>query len=135
MTEIDLCSLCAMQPKTIMHTLRNCVFTTTIWKSVILSQLQSQFFSLSFHDWLSWNLHDKGYLNKADLDWQTLFVIVCWFIWKSRNEVVFSASHRSTQAIVDMSFACARSYFDYAPKLKLASGRDMFSRWKAPTFG
>lgn len=87
------------------------------------------------HDWLIWNIQDTSCLNRADLEWQTLFVVLCWFIWKSRNETIFSNNHKSYQQVVDMGFLWARSYHDYDKKMKSLSGRNILSGWKSQSMG
>lgn len=80
MTEDATCPLCASSIESIVHALHNCSFASNIWKTVLPTQVHSLFFSFSFHDWLYWNLQDKGGLNTNEVEWQSLFMILCWLI-------------------------------------------------------
>lgn len=89
MTIDDSCPLCLTNEETTMHALKDCTFASGIWRRVVLIQVHNTFFTLSFHAWLTWSVQDNGNLNKEDMEWQTVFVCLCWLIWKARNEVIF----------------------------------------------
>ncbi|KAH1091210.1 hypothetical protein J1N35_018467 [Gossypium stocksii] len=40
-------------------------------------------------DWLLWNMQNKGNYGNNDVEWQTIFPIMCWLLWKSRNDFFF----------------------------------------------
>lgn len=80
MTEDDSCPLCLLDIETILHALRDCTFARNIWRSVIPPQVHNTFFTLSFHAWLTWNMQDKGNLNRNNMEWKTLFFILYWLI-------------------------------------------------------
>ncbi|KAK5785432.1 hypothetical protein PVK06_040016 [Gossypium arboreum] len=61
---------------------------------------------------------DKGNLHYEEIEWQTLFVILCWLLWKNRNECVFFNSHSSIGAIVDTGYMWAKSYRDLDVQMK-----------------
>lgn len=56
MIEDDIFPLCATSLEFLAHALRDCSFASNIWKPAPNSGTLSLFFSLSFHDWLNWNL-------------------------------------------------------------------------------
>lgn len=44
--------------------------------------------ALSFVEWLEINL--KGSVSSYFKDWRVVFTITMWWIWKWRNELIFS---------------------------------------------
>lgn len=76
------------------------------------------FFSLPMKDWIIWNLQDKGNFTSDVVEWQSLFGMLCWQLWKNRNEAVFSNGNRSLHAIVDSGRIWARSYRDLDMRIR-----------------
>lgn len=72
-------------------------------------------------------MKNLGNYGNNDTVWQTLFLIICWLIWKDRNLFVFSKSHSCVQAIKDTSYSWARSYAKPALKLVQPSPMRMVS--------
>lgn len=83
----------------------------------------------------TWNLQDKGCFNCVDMEWQTLFAICCWLIWKSRNESIFSNSHRNAQTIISMSHIWTMSYLEFDNKMKVHPSTNLHSKWSPPNTG
>ncbi|KAK5812893.1 hypothetical protein PVK06_028337 [Gossypium arboreum] len=69
------------------------------------------------------------------MEWQTLFVILCWLLWKSRNECVFSNSHKNIGAIVDTGYMWAKSYRDLDVQMKSFGILRSLSSWTPPVTG
>lgn len=117
MTNDVTCPLCANKLESAVHALRDCSLASSIWRNVIPNKVHNLFFSLSFHDWLTWNVQDKGHFRFVDMEWSTLFSILCWLIWKAKNEVIFSNSHRNSQAVIATGCAWAKSYHEFDHKI------------------
>ncbi|KAK5802614.1 hypothetical protein PVK06_030221 [Gossypium arboreum] len=49
-------------------------------------------------------------------DWKALFSIVTWFIWKNRNEFIFTSASRSSHELITLTFAWTKSC-GYSTKL------------------
>lgn len=60
-----------------------------IGSSFLHPEKWSHFFSLGLNDWLLFNLTENC-SGVAGYDWQLLFAIGIWMIWKDRNKLVFS---------------------------------------------
>ncbi|KAH1106626.1 hypothetical protein J1N35_010394 [Gossypium stocksii] len=90
---------------------------------------------LRLYGMVSWNLQDKGNLHCEGMEWQTLFVILCWLLWKSRNECVFSNSHKNIGAIVDTDYMWARSYRDLDVQMKSLGTMRSLSSWIPSVIG
>lgn len=76
---------------------------------------------MSLNDWLKWNLTNQGGFNRKDVDWETLFSILSWLLWKTRNSFIFSRRHSSMQEAVDMGVSWARSCTSSNPAQILAA--------------
>ncbi|CAN1726177.1 Putative ribonuclease H protein At1g65750 [Linum perenne] len=83
MTDDASCSLCHGVDETIGHVLRDCRFAKEVWN-------QMQDFDCSEREWRAdsstWMSTHLGSATKLQ------FGTICWYLWKSRNERVFSAS-------------------------------------------
>lgn len=71
--------------ETIIHTLRDCNRAATIWN--YLGCANDQTFHMA--DPLSW------FKSHALKDNGSMFVITCWFVWRARNEEVFSDTSKA----------------------------------------
>lgn len=122
-------------PDTAMHAFRDYPFVINVWHAILPRHAQDSFFSLSFKEWIIWNLCDKINLSSDGITWHTLFAIVCWLLWKTRNSFVFSKSHRCIQTIIDTSLVWAKSYGRIDMKMVLEGTRRSHSKWTAPEMG
>lgn len=68
MMKNDMCLVCGIGLETINHAMRDCTFTSSIWRRVVPRQVSSSFFSLPFHEWILWNLNDNGKLGRGDME-------------------------------------------------------------------
>lgn len=74
------CQRCGAPQETLLHALRECPKAQGVWSSYNFTQ-QQNFHSDDYKLWLR---------HHASSDDGALFFIICWFIWRSRNEEVFS---------------------------------------------
>lgn len=87
--------LCNVGLQTGIHTFCDCTIAKAIRQIVVPRHDQLIFFSLPLKDWVVWNLQDKGSLNCGEVEWKTLFGVLCWQLWKNRNATLFSNSNRN----------------------------------------
>ncbi|CAN1811457.1 Putative ribonuclease H protein At1g65750 [Linum perenne] len=80
LTVNNLCPRCNAQDESVSHVLRDCQYAVDVWKSLELQAICSNQNPLCA--WLADGMkHQQG----------MLFGIGCWYLWKARNEWVFSA--------------------------------------------
>lgn len=75
------CHRCGAMHETIIHTLRDCPHAKRIWNSVGYMTPHSFFGPHDSRGWLK--AHAQGGNGQ-------LFVLICWFVWRSRNAEAFS---------------------------------------------
>lgn len=85
---LTTCSTCHLGDETQMCVLHDCVFTTHIWLQVLLSSNITNFFELDGKDQVFQNLNTPHLSLQGD-DWQTTYMVTCWFLWQRRNKVIF----------------------------------------------
>lgn len=85
----NLCPRCLDCPETIMHVLRDCDDVREFWLNKLNPDVISKFFSLGLHPWLVWNLTDSN-IGVSTINWQTVFGVTGYELWKDRNSLVFS---------------------------------------------
>lgn len=96
MTTSDGCWLCHNAREDIDHVLRRCTAADEVWR-MMLPKWHSETRNLSFQDWLDRGLTTKGNGFSPQND-NTLFAVSLWWIWRWRNEAVFSNSFHTLQS-------------------------------------
>jgi hypothetical protein len=79
----NMCFLCHNNSETISHIFLDCPFTKSIWHKIFLVlNLKKMWTGTNLHDFLeNWSLQDFTLPH--------LPVIVCWFVWLTRNRAIF----------------------------------------------
>ncbi|CAN0858235.1 Putative ribonuclease H protein At1g65750 [Linum grandiflorum] len=75
------CPLCDQAEETATHILRNCSIARCIWNQVLGSQLTFYFCQQPLDVWMLHGVSNDNY--------KLEFGIICWLLWKHRNEFVF----------------------------------------------
>ncbi|CAN1165454.1 Putative ribonuclease H protein At1g65750 [Linum perenne] len=81
LTENSICPRCNLFDETVSHILRECHYAIDVWNNLGLHEFCSTQNNLC--SWLS-----EGMKHQKSL----IFGIGCWYLWKARNEWVFSAN-------------------------------------------
>ncbi|XP_054790038.1 uncharacterized protein LOC129295539 [Prosopis cineraria] len=99
MSADNICSWCNSTVESSLHVLRDCTDTGQLWGSVINTRYQRDFFNLrTIDDWISWNLKQG---KKLEFQMNNgLFMVLCWNIWKRRNERIFEGKSRFNECII-----------------------------------
>lgn len=80
-------SRCSNGTEDLIHLIRDCVGTSEVWKNLIPSPLHSKFSSTSLQNWLELNLWGQEFSHVSH-NWPEKWSIICWWLWKWRNEEV-----------------------------------------------
>ncbi|CAL0306044.1 unnamed protein product [Lupinus luteus] len=81
------CPRCGLE-ESILHSLRDCVFSRYVWMALSHSVSSSSFFNCSLEEWISSNLLNSS-LAVGNVHWSLIFGIVVDAIWRCRNRLVF----------------------------------------------
>lgn len=99
MSANNICSWCNGAVESSLHVLRDCTDTGQLWGFVINTRYQWDFFNLrTIDDWISWNLK-QGKKPEFQMN-NGLFMVLCWNIWKRRNERIFEGKSRFNECII-----------------------------------
>ncbi|CAJ2669285.1 unnamed protein product [Trifolium pratense] len=129
------CPSCGNDDETIIHVLRDCIHATQIWIRLVASNHITNFFSLSLscRDWIFDNI--SGAHNK---DWQTIFMVTCWYLWMWRNKSIFEEGFRRPSNPTHVIFKmvteidrCKQAHVNGRPQQK----DTIFIGWKQPQEG
>ncbi|CAN1833322.1 Putative ribonuclease H protein At1g65750 [Linum perenne] len=107
MATSDSCELCHLSPESIVHVLRDCNFAREVWRLVGGFDLSTAGWGGSAADWLKHGLTSEH---------STRFGIVCWLLWKARNERIFAGSNELAPVV-------ARRTHNWVVMVNEASGR------------
>ncbi|CAN1121625.1 Putative ribonuclease H protein At1g65750 [Linum perenne] len=85
-----ICNWCGSDAETVEHVLRDCEFANSTWRAVGGFDLTGLDWKLAIKDWFMSLLADNRGLR---------FGVVCWFLWRARNERLFAGSVEGANAI------------------------------------
>lgn len=92
MTDDIGCVVCGGLQETINHVLRDCDFAYAVWLKFLFTDQVRVFFELSYNDWLIANLEGKFRFNTCAGDFDVMFAMFVWLLWKNRNNNVFQGT-------------------------------------------
>lgn len=88
-----MCHVCYNDNESIYHALVDCPFVTQCWRTSFPDILMGQF--NYFSDWLQQNFH------RTSSDIRVGIVVLCWAIWRARNELVWNQKHTQVHVLVN----------------------------------
>ncbi|MBA0871041.1 hypothetical protein Goshw_020529 [Gossypium schwendimanii] len=97
------CLLCGNSVESIIHVLRDCSKARGLWKQIIPKSISMQFFSVMLLDWIPLNLMNEFDLAYTEVEWQSLFGIICWNLLKQRNLWIFQGEDVDLRHILHSS--------------------------------
>ena len=105
----DTCALCNQSPGTIEHLLVTCSFSRDIWFKSLrrlgweASTPTAQSGSLA--DW--WNIERKSIPKDGRTCFDSLIVLICWLLWKERNDRTFDRRVGTIQDVLWLRMSLA----------------------------
>ncbi|KAK5810379.1 hypothetical protein PVK06_025691 [Gossypium arboreum] len=90
------------------HLVAEC-FARAVWVKLVPNSLHGAFFSGELSFWLTNKIPNVTHVSLLNVQWEVLFAIVCWRLWKQQNAVVFQQKHRSTEDFVASCWSWAAS--------------------------
>jgi len=98
----DKCHLCDQEEESAQHLLVSCVFARDIWFQVLSmigwQQLTPDQNAIVFQDW--WGEAESRVDKQQRKGFNSLVILVAWWLWKHRNECVFDSVSPSCQRII-----------------------------------
>ena len=90
------CQVCNIADESSLHLIRDCHFAISVWERIIIDEQSIWFFStdMSLSDWLFRNLVEQKH-HKFPMDWNIVFGVTIWFLWKRRNRFVLGDDSQS----------------------------------------
>ncbi|KAK5771611.1 hypothetical protein PVK06_047836 [Gossypium arboreum] len=104
------CLLCGNGLKDALHTIRDCPAAREVWRQVVSIRHSNNLFSGDLHEWLATNLHYSSKLIMGEVKWSSLFSLLAWRIWKTRNLFIFQDLAWNLVEIVTVSYSWAKQY-------------------------
>ena len=98
----DSCVLCAQLPETIDHLLTSCPFSREVWFKVLQKvgweMVAPSMHTYSFASW--WAAARKQLPKTSRCGFDSFVILVCWLLWKERNERTFDHRVRTVHDVV-----------------------------------
>ncbi|KAF7806607.1 putative ribonuclease H protein At1g65750 family [Senna tora] len=134
----DQCSKCPLVTETTLHAIRDCSLAKPIWMRLVRSECWVEFFGLRLEEWFDLNFQKS--FGKPGSDWELIFGLTTWMIWKRRNEFIFSNTQMRDedclQIICHQVDLCKGAWEIYKKGRKeKPQKRDKFIRWEPPDTG
>ncbi|CAL1384036.1 unnamed protein product [Linum trigynum] len=96
----DKCPICKHTAETNVHCLRDCTPTRKIWEDLVPPHEHNTFFAADHTSWFQMNLN-MGDSGERHEDWPSFFALVCWYIWKYRNEYIFQGKKLADSSFIN----------------------------------
>ncbi|XP_061358638.1 uncharacterized protein LOC133302833 [Gastrolobium bilobum] len=93
------CRICQGAVEDCTHLFRDCCWSRQIWQICFSWVDISAFWSGEFQYWIERNLNRK----KHNKEWRRLFGVICWLIWKERNNMIFNDVWKSPMELVNQA--------------------------------
>ncbi|KAE8732108.1 hypothetical protein F3Y22_tig00002237pilonHSYRG00293 [Hibiscus syriacus] len=81
LTDDPLCQICVSVNETLLHVLRDCKQTASLWQLIIRQQQLQDFFTLGTNEWLMMNLDSNRLFAGSKIPWKTLFASLACKNW------------------------------------------------------
>ncbi|CAN1853551.1 Putative ribonuclease H protein At1g65750 [Linum perenne] len=109
MTSTAACEHCLHTSESVVHVLRDCTFATEVWRSIGEFDTSTDLWDGNCIEWLCHGLKSEKSL---------LFAIVCWMLWRARNERIFSNSAVPALGIAHRSFSWVKMVREAATRTR-----------------
>ncbi|CAN1142382.1 Putative ribonuclease H protein At1g65750 [Linum perenne] len=109
MTSTAACEHCLHTSESVVHVLRDCTFATEVWRSIGEFDTSTDLWDGNCIEWLCHGLKSEKSL---------LFAIVCWMLWRARNEKFFSNSAVPALGIAHRSFSWVKMVREAATRTR-----------------
>lgn len=106
-----------------------------IWQRVLPRTGWNCFFSLPVERWVLWDLENEGRFDVLGGQRDKAFGIICWFIWKNRNETIFTNNHRPVEEIISTAIAWTKSLQVGSSNKRWATTAMSRNMWQKPLEG
>uniref|UniRef100_A0A251TGE5 Reverse transcriptase zinc-binding domain-containing protein n=1 Tax=Helianthus annuus TaxID=4232 RepID=A0A251TGE5_HELAN len=121
-----ICPLCNLEDETVYHVFKACYIAANVWNGLSSWCKISNFFAFSIKDLLSF-YKDLNVSEKKKEAVQGIILIVCWSIWRARNNVKFSNATVRIDSIISEIKALGFLWFSSRSKHKGVVWRDWVS--------
>ncbi|XP_054801608.1 uncharacterized protein LOC129305663 [Prosopis cineraria] len=92
------CSCCPEEFEDTLHVMRQCPEAKEVWMKLLRPSQRRAFFTTDLREWCKMNLKIQVTVN--NFKWCDLFAVLCWAIWKRRNERVFEGRRSTTVSVI-----------------------------------
>ncbi|GLT70676.1 hypothetical protein SLA2020_427380 [Shorea laevis] len=128
-----LCPRCEQAQETPLHLLRDCYYSRLVWESTLF--LPSGFFNLDLNAWLFQNATSTSLLEESHQRWSMLFLALLWYIWKSRNALIFEGKRYPPQTVLQQANSLAlNTRLALVTQILGHSRAPRWVRWYPPDF-
>lgn len=89
MTQDPTCPRCGAAEETTLHTFRDCPKSMEVWRQYASPTQLRTWRRIPLQNWMELNLQSRSRIPACNLPWDTVFAIICWYIWIGRDQHIF----------------------------------------------
>ncbi|KAF7827350.1 reverse transcriptase [Senna tora] len=124
-----VCSLCNSHSEDILHVLRDCSFSNSIW---LFFHLPPSFFSLDFRPWLHKNLSTSD-ISLLGIPWNIILAYIIYNILIARNNKIFKNIPFISKKVYSSAISsCSEFFFLNSPPSSSSSNSFCLIKWNPP---
>ncbi|MBA0686721.1 hypothetical protein Goari_014309, partial [Gossypium aridum] len=107
----SVCGVCGQDSEDVLYATRDCSVARNVWDHLIPTEWCSRFYARNIQEWLVLNLQNQHNWCLGGVDWQCLFGIIAWRLWKNRNIFIFQGTSWTNSEIINVANSWAKQYF------------------------
>ncbi|KAF7821450.1 ribonuclease H [Senna tora] len=135
----DICPKCQGGIESNLHAIRDCPTIKDVWKKLVDPDKWLEFSTMNSKDWVSANLR-KNCGARWGFEWDSMFVVTSWLIWKQRRDWIFNDKHDNSVMLHYKILNSLKAYEEASRVTRLAEAntrafKDINVSWKPPPPG
>ena len=128
------CFRCHSEAESILHALRDCPLSKSVWDQLGRRTSNPPFFSQNLHDWLNVNATSGQQYTTGQIPWNLVFLFGIWFLWKGRNQLLFNNKNQNPNLAKEIVDRAAEYHF--CANISLEKRLVLKSvKWEKPGYG
>ncbi|KAL4281492.1 hypothetical protein GQ457_03G010450 [Hibiscus cannabinus] len=136
LVDSSCCPFCTHNEEDLSHVLRHCGKATQVWSTLIKPNMFHEFMAKPLDVWLEENLRGNNSVAFHDGNWNVLFAVIVWKLWKQRCSLIFEPSFVERGDFLSHCMSFKNEIIQTRNNQELCSiAPDQMLHWQRPSSG